>query len=87
MTGVRFTRPDGAQEMLGCKALVLACCGFAGDAEMVRKHIPEIADAECCGHLSNTGDAVKWGEALVRVWPIWEPTRDMALWRIRMVCH
>ncbi len=62
--GVRFRRPDGAQEMLGCKALVLACCGFAGDAEMVRRHIPEIADAECCGHLSNTGDAVKWGQAM-----------------------
>jgi fumarate reductase flavoprotein subunit len=31
---------------------------------MVREHIPEIADAECCGHLSNTGDAVKWGLAL-----------------------
>lgn len=64
ITGVRFKRPDGAQEMLGCKALVLACCGFAGDAEMVRRHIPEIADAECCGHLSNTGDAMKWGAAL-----------------------
>jgi len=59
--GVRFRRPDGALEMLGCQALVLACCGFAGDAEMVRRYIPEIADAECCGHLSNTGDAVKWG--------------------------
>ncbi|WP_137133140.1 FAD-dependent oxidoreductase [Rhizobium sp. FKY42] len=64
ITGVRFRRPDGAVEMLGCKALILACCGFAGDAEMVRRYIPEIADAECCGHLSNTGDAVKWGEAL-----------------------
>lgn len=64
VAGVRFRRPDGAQEMLGCKALVLACCGFAGNAEMVRRYIPEIADAECCGHLSNTGDAVKWGEAL-----------------------
>lgn len=61
VTGVRCRRPDGATENLGCRALVLACSGFAGDAEMVRKYIPEIADAECCGHLSNTGDAVKWG--------------------------
>jgi fumarate reductase flavoprotein subunit len=59
--GVRFRRRDGALEILGCKALVLACSGFAGDADMVRRYIPEIADAECCGHLSNTGDAVKWG--------------------------
>lgn len=62
--GLRFRRPDGALETLGCKALVLACCGFAGDADMVRRHIPEIADAECCGHMSNTGDAVKWGLGL-----------------------
>ncbi|KAA3515866.1 FAD-dependent oxidoreductase [Agrobacterium rosae] len=61
VTGVRFRRPDGALEMLGCKALVLASCGFAGDVALVQKYIPEIADAECCGHLSNTGDAVKWG--------------------------
>lgn len=62
--GVRFRRPDGELESVGCKALVLACCGFAGDAQMVRDYIPEIAEAECCGHLSNTGDAAKWGKAL-----------------------
>lgn len=62
--GVSFRRRDGALESLGCKALVLACSGFAGDAAMVRHYIPEIADAECCGHLSNTGDAVKWGMAM-----------------------
>lgn len=61
ITGLRFRRPDGQLESLGCCALVLACCGFAGDPEMVRRYIPEIADAECCGHMSNTGDAVKWG--------------------------
>lgn len=64
VAGLRFRRPDGALETLGCGALVLGCCGFAGDPEMVRRHIPEIADAECCGHLSNTGDAVKWGLGL-----------------------
>ncbi len=64
VTGVRFRRPDGALEILGCKALVLASCGFAGDVALVEQYIPEIADAECCGHLSNTGDAVKWGQAI-----------------------
>lgn len=64
VTGVRFRRPDGMLETVGCGALMLACCGFAGDAQMVRQYIPEIADAECCGHTSNTGDAVKWGLAL-----------------------
>jgi fumarate reductase flavoprotein subunit len=61
VAGVRFRRPNAVKESLGCRSLVLACSGFAGDAEMVRKFISEIADAECCGHLSNTGDAVKWG--------------------------
>lgn len=64
ITGLRFRRPDGALETVGCRALVLASSGFAGDADMVRAYIPEIADAECCGHLSNTGDAVKWGQVL-----------------------
>jgi fumarate reductase flavoprotein subunit len=64
VVGVRCRRSDGMTEDLGCKALVLASCGFAGDADMVRHYIPEIADAECCGHLSNTGDAVKWGLSL-----------------------
>ncbi|WP_312795812.1 FAD-dependent oxidoreductase [Tianweitania sp.] len=64
VVGVRCRRSDGATEDLGCQALILACCGFAGDAQMVRQYITEIADAECCGHLSNTGDAVRWGTAL-----------------------
>lgn len=64
IVGIGFRRPDDSVEILGCKAVILACCGFAGDTEMVAQYIPEIADAECCGHLSNTGDAIKWGEAL-----------------------
>ena len=59
--GVRFARPDGSAETLGCGALVLACCGFGGNREMVRRHIPEMADAEFWGHVGNKGDAVRWG--------------------------
>ena len=61
---VRFARPDGARETVGCGALVLACNGFGGNREMLRRHIPEIADADYAGHVGNTGDAVRWGEAL-----------------------
>lgn len=61
---VRFARPDGARETVGCGALVLACNGFGGNKEMLRRHIPEIADADYAGHVGNTGDAVRWGEAL-----------------------
>lgn len=59
--GVRFSRPDGTTETLGCGALVLACCGFGGNREMVREHIPEMAEAEFSGHVGNKGDAVRWG--------------------------
>jgi fumarate reductase flavoprotein subunit len=62
--GVRVHRPDGATEDLGCGALVLACCGFAGNPEMVRRYIPEIADATFFGHPGNKGDAIRWGEGL-----------------------
>lgn len=62
--GVRVHRPDGSQEDLGCDAVILACCGFAGNPEMVRRYIPEIADATFFGHPGNKGDAIRWGEGL-----------------------
>jgi len=62
--GVAFTRPDGSQDEVGCNALVLACSGFGGNPEMVRRHIPEMADARYFGHVGNQGDAVTWGVAL-----------------------
>lgn len=64
VTGVRVDRPDGTSESLGCQALVLACSGFGGNAEMVKRYIPEMADALFLGHAGNTGDAVAWGTAL-----------------------
>ncbi|MBV9538775.1 MAG: FAD-dependent oxidoreductase, partial [Acidisphaera sp.] len=62
--GVRIARPDGRTEDIGCGALVLACSGFGGDAELVRRHIPGMADALYFGHAGNTGDALRWGLAL-----------------------
>jgi len=62
--GVEVTREDGAVETIGCQCLILACCGYGGDAELVRHHIPDMADALYFGHSGNTGDALKWGEAL-----------------------
>lgn len=64
VTAVRFARPDGSTETIGCDALVLACCGFGGNKAMVREYIPEIADAEYWGHVGNQGDAIVWGRAL-----------------------
>jgi fumarate reductase flavoprotein subunit len=62
--GARVIRPDGSTEDIACQALVLACCGFAGDRAMVEQFIPEIRDAEFFGHAGNKGDAVRWGRAL-----------------------
>lgn len=62
--GVRVSRPDGGHEDLGCDALILACCGFAGNAEMVAELIPELEHAEFYGHPGNKGDAIAWGREL-----------------------
>jgi len=62
--GLACIRPGGGREEIGCDALVLACNGYGGNAEMLRRHIPEMAGALYFGHAGNQGDAVRWGEAL-----------------------
>lgn len=62
--GLRIERPDGASEMIGCGALVLACNGFGGNPAMVRRYIPEMTEANYFGHEGNQGSAVVWGRAL-----------------------
>jgi fumarate reductase flavoprotein subunit len=61
---IAATRPDGACEVIGCDALILACCGFAGNPEMVAELIPELKHATFHGHPGNKGDAIRWGKAL-----------------------
>jgi fumarate reductase flavoprotein subunit len=62
--GVGIKGRDGTRESIGCGALVLACNGYGGNAALVARHIPEMADALYFGHPGNQGDAVLWGEAL-----------------------
>lgn len=62
--GVKITRPDGSSELIGCSALILACNGFGGNPDMLRKFIPDMQDALYFGHPGNQGDAINWGEAL-----------------------
>ncbi|MEN3378946.1 MAG: fumarate reductase flavoprotein subunit [Hyphomicrobiales bacterium] len=57
-------RSGSASETIGCGALVLACNGYGGNPDLVRRHIPEMANALYFGHPGNQGDAVRWGEAL-----------------------
>ena len=53
VTGAAFTRPDGTTETATCDALILASCGFGGNAEMVAEWIPEMAAAPYHGHPGN----------------------------------
>src|SRR4029077_20482854 len=62
--GVELLRGDGGRERVGCDALILACNGFGGNQDLVRRFIPEMSDALYFGHPGNRGDAIMWGEAL-----------------------
>jgi fumarate reductase flavoprotein subunit len=62
--GVEVARRDGSSERIGCEAMILACNGFGGNPELVRRYIPEMAGALYFGHAGNQGDAVIWGDAL-----------------------
>jgi fumarate reductase flavoprotein subunit len=62
--GVVMQRPDGTWERVGCRALVLACSGYGGHAELVSQHLPYMKDAVFYGHTGNQGDALLWGQAL-----------------------
>ncbi len=64
MLGVGYRRPDGAVEHLACRALLLACNGFGGNAAMVSELLPEMREALFAGHAGNDGSAVAWGRQL-----------------------
>jgi fumarate reductase flavoprotein subunit len=64
IAGVAIERPDGSQERIGCGALILACNGYGGNKDLVRRHIPELGTALYFGHEGNQGDALLWGQAL-----------------------
>lgn len=60
---VRIKRGGGASD-IRAKAVILASGGFGANAEMVRKHMPEMAQAFYIGAPSNTGDAFAFAERL-----------------------
>jgi fumarate reductase flavoprotein subunit len=59
--GIRFTQPDGTTSRLSCDAVILACNGFGGNADMVKQHLPAMKDAQYAGHVGNDGSAIAWG--------------------------
>ncbi|QYU71128.1 FAD-binding protein [Leptolyngbya sp. 15MV] len=64
LRGLVAERPDGGTERIGARAIVLACCGYGGNAALVKRHIPALAGAIYFGHPGNQGEAVLWGEQL-----------------------
>ena len=64
IAGFAVERPDGKTERVGCAALILASSGFGGNPDMVRRHIPAVADGAYFGHEGNKGDAIVWGAEL-----------------------
>ncbi len=46
------------------KKTILACNGFGNNKEMLKKYIPEMADAFYFGHEGNTGEGILWGMEL-----------------------
>ena len=63
---LKCLRGDGAHERIGCDALILACNGYGGNPDLVRRFIPEMAEALYFGHPGNRGDAVRLGRGAGR---------------------
>ncbi len=64
VVGVIVEAPDGARDEIPTRAVLLATNGFGADAELVREHLPEIADAVYHGSEHSRGDALRIGERL-----------------------
>ncbi len=62
--GVRVRRPDNSSETIKASAVILACNGYGANSALMKRFIPEMAEAYYHGHPGNTGDAVIWGELL-----------------------
>jgi fumarate reductase flavoprotein subunit len=56
---------EGIGNNLACaKKVILALNGFGANREMLQKYIPQMSSAYYFGHEGNTGEGIKWGEAL-----------------------
>ena len=60
----RLRRPDGDEEELTARGVLLATSGYGADADLVATHLPEIADAAYHGSEYATGDALRLGGTL-----------------------
>jgi fumarate reductase flavoprotein subunit len=54
----------GRVERVGARKVILAANGFAANREMLERYCPEVASAYYFGGEGNTGEAIRWGQAL-----------------------
>lgn len=64
VVGARISAGGSREDRVGAGKLILACNGFGGNRDMLRRFCPEIAAAPYFGHPGNTGDGIAWGEAI-----------------------
>lgn len=62
--GAEVEAPDGNREAITARAVVLATNGYGANAELVRQHMPEIAEGVYHGGDGSLGDAVLLGARL-----------------------
>ncbi len=51
-------------DRIRAQKVILACDGFGANKEMLRRYIPEMADAEYIGAQGGTGEGIRWGMAI-----------------------
>lgn len=64
VVGVRVSGERISDYEIRAGAVILAANGFGGNREMLRRWIPEIAEAQYFGAHGSTGEAIEWAEGL-----------------------
>ena len=62
--GLKAERTGQKMNLIRARKVILACNGFGRNTEMLRKYIPEMAEAFYFGHEGNTGEGILWGMEL-----------------------
>ena len=52
---------ESGADRIKARKVILACCGFGANKEMLRRYIPEVSDIEYIGSANCTGEAIQWG--------------------------
>ncbi len=62
--GARVAIAGQPTAVVAARKVILACNGFGANRALLRRYIPEMADALYMGHEGNTGEGILWGMAL-----------------------